>query len=78
VIEEHRASVAGIFGNDVIEHTATIRLIESIYQKFGRDNIRIIVDGAGLRSNPELWREIGADGFAADARQALALVDTFR
>jgi methanogenic corrinoid protein MtbC1 len=55
-----------------------IRLIESIDQKFGKGNVRIIVGGAGLRSSPQLWREIGADGFAADARQALAVVNTFR
>jgi methanogenic corrinoid protein MtbC1 len=55
-----------------------IRLIESIDEKFGKHKVRIVVGGAGFRCNPELWREIGADGFAADARHALALVDTLR
>jgi methanogenic corrinoid protein MtbC1 len=78
VIEEHRASVAGISVTMLSNIPQLIRLIESIDQKFGEDQVRIIVGGAGFRSSPELWREIGADGFAADARQVLALVNTFR
>lgn len=29
---------------------------------------RIVVGGAAFRSDPDLWRAVGADGFAADAR----------
>ena len=34
---------------------------------------RIIVGGGAFRANLELWREVGADGFAPDARSALVL-----
>jgi methanogenic corrinoid protein MtbC1 len=78
VIEDHRANVAGISVTMLSNIPQLIRLIESIEQKFGNGNVRIIVGGAGLCSSSELWREIGADGFAADARHALSVVNSFR
>jgi methanogenic corrinoid protein MtbC1 len=78
VIEEHEASVAGISVTLLSNMPQLIRLIESIDQKFGHRKVGIIVGGAGFRSNPELWREIGADGFAVDARHALAVVNALR
>lgn len=34
---------------------------------------RIIVGGAAFRGDPQLWRTVGADGFAADARSVAEL-----
>ncbi|MFA6576152.1 MAG: cobalamin-dependent protein [Nocardioides sp.] len=37
------------------------------------DPPRIIVGGAAFRRDPQLWRTVGADGFAADARSVAEL-----
>jgi methanogenic corrinoid protein MtbC1 len=35
--------------------------------------IRILVGGAAFWGNEDLWKEMGADGFAADASTAVRL-----
>jgi methanogenic corrinoid protein MtbC1 len=76
VIEEHDASFAGISVTMLSSMPRLIQLIESIDKTFGAGKVRIIVGGGGFRSRPELWREIGASCYAADARQALTVMRT--
>lgn len=38
------------------------------------DRARVIVGGRAFRSTPELWRRIGADGYASNADECLALL----
>jgi hypothetical protein len=35
-----------------------------------------MVGGGAFRSKPDLWKEVGAHGFARDARQLLGVIDT--
>jgi methanogenic corrinoid protein MtbC1 len=51
---------------------ATTRTIEGI-REHGEHPVKILVGGNGLAERPELWREIGADGYAADAETAIKL-----
>jgi methanogenic corrinoid protein MtbC1 len=37
--------------------------------------LRVLIGGSVFRANPELWEEIGADGFAADLHSAVAAAD---
>ena len=37
--------------------------------------VKILVDGYPFTLNPNLWREVGADGLASDAERAIALAD---
>ncbi len=39
------------------------------------DHIKIMVGGNGLNGAPDLWRELGADGYAVTADAALAVAD---
>ena len=50
----------------------TARTIQSIRDS-GEHPVKILVGGNGLSESPDLWREIGADGYATGAGQALAL-----
>lgn len=50
----------------VAEAIATIRRIE------GR-TVRVMVGGLAFGDAPEIWHKLGADGYAADAREALRL-----
>jgi len=48
------------------------RSIDAIREVSGSD-VQIMVGGNGLKGAPKLWEELGADGYAVDADQALAL-----
>ena len=37
--------------------------------------VKIMVGGNGLNGAPDLWRELGADGYATTADEALAVAD---
>jgi methanogenic corrinoid protein MtbC1 len=75
VIEEHKARVVGISVTMLFNISQLIDLIESIDRTFGRENVRVVVGGSAFRLNPNIWRETGADGFAPDARQAIAMMN---
>ncbi|MFW2404162.1 MAG: cobalamin B12-binding domain-containing protein, partial [Gammaproteobacteria bacterium] len=48
------------------------RTIEEIRSKTG-DRVKIMVGGNGLNGAPDLWKELGADGYALTADAALAV-----
>lgn len=50
------------------------RAIDGIRARCG-DSVKILIGGAGLAGAPDLWRELGADGYAADAEKTLSLAD---
>ena len=74
-IEVHEPALVGISATRMANVGRVRDLIADIR---GRPEAapRIIVGGGAFRANPELWREVGADGFAPDARSALVLART--
>jgi methanogenic corrinoid protein MtbC1 len=76
-IEKHNANVVGISVMMLFNVRLSINLIESINRAFGRENVRVVIGGGAFRSRPDIWKETGAQGFAQDARQALAMMNTF-
>jgi methanogenic corrinoid protein MtbC1 len=74
-IEVHEPALVGISATRMANVGRVRDLIADIR---GRKEAapRIIVGGGAFRANPELWREVGADGFAPDARSALVLART--
>jgi methanogenic corrinoid protein MtbC1 len=50
------------------------RTIDAIRERCG-DSVKILVGGTGLADAPDLWREVGADGYAADAESTLNLAE---
>jgi methanogenic corrinoid protein MtbC1 len=75
VIEKHHAEVVGISVTMLFNIPQLIRLIESLDRAFGPDRVRVIVGGGAFRNQPDLWKQVGAQGFAHDARQATTLVE---
>lgn len=55
---------------------ATARTISAIRTRCERP-VKVLVGGNGLADNTNVWREIGADGYAADAESALELAYRF-
>jgi methanogenic corrinoid protein MtbC1 len=50
-----------------------VRLIRDVRARSPR--VRILIGGAAFRARPDLWMEIGADGFAPDLSGALDVAD---
>lgn len=50
------------------------RTIEEIRTRLGK-GVRIMVGGNGLNGAPELWKDLGADGYAETAEAALRVAD---
>jgi methanogenic corrinoid protein MtbC1 len=73
-IEEHAADVLGISATMLFNLPQAIRLIKEVRDRMKEHSPRIILGGSAFRSVPTLWREIGADGFGADVREARALL----
>jgi methanogenic corrinoid protein MtbC1 len=67
---EMKADLVGISATMLFNVDAVVRLIESIKAMPGSATPRVLVGGGAFRHAPELWREIGADGFAGDLQGA--------
>jgi methanogenic corrinoid protein MtbC1 len=74
-VEEHRADVVGISATMLFSIPNVIQLIKQLRENFDSDKQKIIVGGACFRQIPQLYREIGADGYAADLKTLLPLLD---
>jgi MerR family transcriptional regulator, light-induced transcriptional regulator len=72
-IAEHDPEVVGISATMLLRVPQVKRLIADVRDHAGRETPRILVGGAAFRAAPDLWREVGADGFAPDVRSAVEL-----
>jgi methanogenic corrinoid protein MtbC1 len=71
VIAGEKPALVGISATMLYHLDAVTRLVEAIRaDKSIAPAPRLIVGGGAFRSSPNLWREIGADGWARDARDA--------
>jgi MerR family transcriptional regulator, light-induced transcriptional regulator len=71
-IEEHEPGLVGISTTVLSNLPAVAELIEEARRRFG-SAIAVLVGGGAYRANPEAWRELGADGFARDLKDAVAV-----
>ena len=73
-IAEHKADILGISCTMSFHRSILEELIKEV-RNF-RDmpkHLKIIVGGYSFIKNPDLWKEVGADGFALNAKDAIAL-----
>ena len=72
-VADHEATLVGI-SIALLSHLNTAGdLIDDLRGRFG-DRIHIIVGGAAFRFNPDVWRDLGADGFGRDLRDTRDLL----
>lgn len=71
-VETHQAEVLGISVTMLFSLPRVQEIIQLCREKCA--NLRVAVGGQAFRTNPELYREIGADGFATDLREAARLM----
>jgi methanogenic corrinoid protein MtbC1 len=74
-IEEHEPKVVGISATMLFNVSSVVRLVEDVHKRFERSRPRIVLGGAVFRARLDLWREIGADGFAADLSGAVTAIE---
>lgn len=71
-IEEHEPVLVGISATILLNLPAVAELIEETRRRFDRD-VRILVGGAAFGAGPEVWRDMGADGYGRDLRDAVTV-----
>ncbi|MBN9689278.1 MAG: cobalamin-dependent protein [Verrucomicrobia bacterium] len=72
---EQRADVLAVSATISYHVEAVQELIQSVREHQTARRVKILVGGYPFVKNRELWREIGADGSAPDAEQAIALAN---
>ncbi len=71
-MEEREAHVLGISATMPFHRSALRQLISEVRSRDATREIKVLVGGYSLRQSPDLWKQVGADGFAAGADQAVA------
>lgn len=74
-IDKYEADVVGISASIPFHRSALKELISNIREFDRNRKVKILVGGYALRTSPGLWSRLGADGFAEDAQQAIALAN---
>ena len=69
---ERRADVVGVSATMTFNLRPVEDLVGRLREADGERRIKILVGGYPFRVSPDLWRDIGADGSAADAAAAVA------
>lgn len=75
LLEERRPDVLGISATIAFHIAEVEEIIRAVRAHPIVGSTRIIVGGYPFLQEPALWRDLGADGFAADASQAVELAN---
>lgn len=74
-LDAHEPEVLGISASMPFHRRTLKELIATVRDNDKAGRLKILVGGYALRSSPDLWVQIGADGFAQDAMQAISLAN---
>lgn len=73
-IQRHNPQVLALSATMTLQVRLAYELIDQVRTKFGRD-VHILVGGYAFNENPGLWTDVGADSFAINAQEAIAMLD---
>jgi methylmalonyl-CoA mutase cobalamin-binding domain/chain len=73
-ISDQRAQVLGVSVTMTFHVHLLSALIEMVRTAFG-DQVKIFVGGYTFNIAPDLWKKVGADGYAPNAQQAILLAN---
>ncbi len=74
-ITKYNADVVGLSVAMSYHRSAARNLISAIRKDCKDHKVRILVGGYALNQGPDLWKEMGADGFARDAKHAIVVAN---
>ncbi|HTY90142.1 MAG TPA: cobalamin-dependent protein [Methanocella sp.] len=72
-LKENKVDVLAISATMTFHVSKVKELIEAVRSDEATRHIKIIVGGYPFNNSPGLWRHVGADGFAGDAREAVEI-----
>ena len=72
-IADRRADVLAVSATMTFHVRAVENLISTIRSAADMKSIKVLVGGYPFNREPELWKRLGADGFATDASEAIAV-----
>ena len=72
---DHKPEVLALSATMFFNVDSIGRAIRAIRAVEGTGNLVILVGGRPFNQDPELWKKVGADGFAQSARQAVKLAN---
>ena len=75
ILIQYEATVLAISATITYHVRAVELLIEAVRRAPECRSIKILVGGYPFKVAPDLWRKVGADGFAADAQEAIILAN---
>ncbi len=75
-VAERRPHVLAVSAAIPSQAGQVARLVARARESSGDGRLRILVGGNAFLSHPGLWRDIGADGFAVDARDAVRVASS--
>ena len=74
VVERH-ADLLAVSATIPFHIDAVRDLIRAVRQNPACAAVKVLAGGSPFNRNPELWREVGADGFAMNAQQAVTMAN---
>lgn len=74
-IKETKSEVLAISSTIAFNVPKVENLISEVRKEIDKSRLKILVGGKAFHSNPELWKNVGADGYAVDADEAITLAD---
>jgi methylmalonyl-CoA mutase cobalamin-binding domain/chain len=72
-IKERQADVVGISAAMTFHLSVVSELIDRVRQSVDGQRVKILVGGQLFRTKPDLWQQLGADGYARNAGEAIEL-----
>jgi MerR family transcriptional regulator, light-induced transcriptional regulator len=69
-IHQHEPRLVGISTTMLFNLPRVSNLVEGVRKQFGSE-VHVVVGGGAYRNSPNMWREIGADGYGHDLRSGL-------
>lgn len=69
-VNEFKADLVGISATMLFNIDPVANLVDGLRSLPGGRVPRVLVGGSAFRSSPQLWKDLGADGFAVDVRGA--------
>jgi methanogenic corrinoid protein MtbC1 len=73
-IADRRADILAVSATMTFHIRAVENLIATVRASADSTSIKVLVGGYPFNVEPELWKRVGADGYAADASEAIAVV----
>jgi methanogenic corrinoid protein MtbC1 len=72
-LAEHKADLLAVSATMTFHVSAVRELIARVRTAVATREVRVLVGGYPFNVSSELWRQVGADGCARDAQEAVAV-----